>query len=53
MVKGFDFKKARRDILDFLKKITTHPFYLCELNDTIPGVDLSIKQLGIQMLDYI
>jgi hypothetical protein len=50
----FGFRKARRDIKEFLtNKIKIHPYYQVEYNMGVPGIDLPVKQLGVQMLDFI
>ena len=50
---GFNFHKAKRDIIDFLQKIKLHPYYLIEPDATVHGVDLQQKKLGVEMLDHI
>ena len=51
--KGFSFYKAKRDIVDFIQKIKQHPYYLVDPNETVDGVDLHQKKIGVEMLDHI
>lgn len=48
--KGFNFKKARSDIQNFLIELTEHPFYR---HYQINGVDPPVIKTGLQMLDHI
>ena len=44
---SFDFKKAKRDVVDLLDKLQTHPYY-----SMIVSQDNEVKA-GLNMLDYL
>ena len=50
---GYNYKEARSNVRDYIQKIQEHPYFLLDSKETVMGVELQTKNMGVKMLSDI